>query len=154
MTITIRAENPHSDISKKLVEALSADLGARYDDDGAGAFSPDDVTVDRAIFLVAFLDDEAVGCGALRLYGEDTAEIKRMYVAPSARRKGIARQLLSALEDYAVDYAYQRIILETGTRQPEAIRLYDRAGYQRMACYGQYADDPLSVCYEKVISTD
>ncbi|MEL6526603.1 MAG: GNAT family N-acetyltransferase, partial [Chloroflexota bacterium] len=106
------------------------------------------------IFLVAFLGDEAVGCGALRPYGEDTAEIKRMYVALSARRKGIAHQLLSALEDYAEKYAYQRIILETGTRQPEAIGLYERAGYQRMACYGQYADDPLSVCYEKAISTD
>lgn len=151
MTIKIRAEDPHSDRAKILIKALSADLGARYGDDGAGAFSPDDVMVARSIFLVALLDDKPAGCGALRPYGEDTAEIKRIYVAPDARRKGIAGKLLSALEAHAHEYAYKRVILETGTRQPEAMALYERANYQRMACYGEYADDPLSVCYEKML---
>lgn len=149
MTITIKEENPHSALSARLISELSNELGKRYGDDGTAAFTPDDVAIAKAVFIVAWLDDQAVGCGALRPHNDNTAEIKRMYVARNARRKGIAQKLLSALEDAARKFGYKRIILETGTRQPEAIGLYQKASYQEMDCYGQYIDDPLSICYEK-----
>jgi len=102
---------------------------------------------------VAWLDEKPVGCGALRPMPETTiAEIKRMYVQPAARGQGIARHMLTKLEYLAGVFGYQKIRLETGIYQPEAIRLYEKNGYARIACYGMYADDSLSVCYEKTIT--
>lgn len=152
MTIRIKVENPHSENATQLIKALSTDLGKRYGDSGAGAFTPDDVLVERAIFLVAYMNDTPVGCGALRPFSDATAEIKRMYVAPTARRKGIAGTLLTALESHAAQFNYRRVILETGTLQPEAIAFYEKAGYQKMDCYGEYVHDPHSICYEKPIT--
>ena len=72
-----------------------------------------------------------------------------MYVAPAARRHGIARRILSELERLAAAHGYSRVILETGTRQPEALALYEAAGYQRTANYGRYVGNPEAVCFEK-----
>src|SRR5207248_5161117 len=91
------------------------------------------------------------GCGGLRRFNKETAEIKRMYVEPGARCRGIGRKILDELEAAAKRLGYQKVRLETGTRQPEAIRLYESAGYQRIAAYGDFKDSPLSVCFEKSI---
>ncbi|HKX71843.1 MAG TPA: GNAT family N-acetyltransferase, partial [Acidimicrobiales bacterium] len=78
-----------------------------------------------------------------------TGEIKRMYTAPAARRRGVSRALLARLETEAVRLGYRRLQLETGDRQPEAIALYESAGYGHIPTYGQYAGDELSVCFAK-----
>lgn len=100
-------------------------------------------------FVVARLDGRSVGCGGIRPYEGLTAEIKRMYVDPSARRRGIGRMILSRLEEAARELGYRAARLETGLMQPEAIALYDSAGYERIACYGEHLDDPMSACYER-----
>jgi GNAT superfamily N-acetyltransferase len=109
--------------------------------------------VPRAAFVVARLDERPVGCGALRQFPHESdvpaAEIKRMYVAPDVRGRGIAKAILVRLEDEARRFGYRRVILETGTLQLEVIRLYERAGYVRIPCYGEYANNPISLCYAR-----
>lgn len=101
------------------------------------------------VFLVAWDGDVAVGCGGLRKHDPTTAEIKRMYTAPRARRQGISRAVLHALEERAREMGYHRVVLETGTAQPEAIALYERAGYTRIPGYGAYRDTDRARCYGK-----
>ena len=101
--------------------------------------------------VVAFHGDDAVGCGAIKEYDEQTVEIKRMYTAPGSRGKGIASMLLRELEKWAGELNYSYCILETGKKQVEAIRLYKKCGYQPMENYGQYANVENSVCFEKVL---
>ena len=90
-----------------------------------------------------------VACGGWRSHGDDgvTAEVKRMYVAPEARRRGIARRVLAALEDSARAAGRRRIILETGDRQPEAVKLYETAGYERIENFGFYRDSPNCISF-------
>jgi putative acetyltransferase len=134
-----------------LIARLTAELAARYHDDGVGNFRPEDVEAPRSGFLVARWDGQPVACGAFRPLTDSLAEIKRMYVEPEFRGRGIGRRLLAALEEAARQAAYKTVRLETGTGQPEAIRLYEAAGYYRIDCYGYYRHDPRSVCFEKVL---
>lgn len=150
MTIHITTEDASSAIAAELITELSADLSARYGDDGGADFDPASVRVPRAAFVVAWLDDKAVGCGALRPTDDDTIiELKRVYVRPSERGKGISRQIMGKLEALARDFGYTKVILETGIYQPEAIGLYESLGYERTECHPPYSSDPLSVCFQK-----
>jgi putative acetyltransferase len=149
LPVTVQPENPFSVEAARLIEQLSAELGWRYGDDGSGAFAPADVDVPGGVFLIARLDGLPVGCGALRPMEPGTGEIKRMYVAREVRGRGVARCILDRLEAQARELGYRMLRLETGTRQPEAIRLYESAGYRRVPCYGCYVDNPQSVCFEK-----
>ncbi len=99
--------------------------------------------------IVAYEDGKAVGCGAIKAFDKNTMEIKRMFTTPESRGKGIATQILKELEKWAAEMNYQRCILETGIRQIEAVRLYDKSDYQRTANYGQYIGVQNSVCFEK-----
>jgi len=151
-TITIAAEDPRSDAATLLMKNLSAELGAIYGNDGgAGSFSPDDVLVACGAMLIARLNGEPVGCGAIRPMEASVAEVKRMYVGPQARGRGIGRMILHELEAVARRMGYSHVRLETGNRQSEAIKMYETSGYERINCYGQYADNPLSLCFEKRI---
>jgi GNAT superfamily N-acetyltransferase len=101
-------------------------------------------------FLVAYLDDAAVGCGAVRRLDETTAEIKRMYVDPSVRGRGIGRALVEALECEARLVGLTTIVLETGTRLASAIKLYETMGYARIPLFGEYLSSPnTSLCFGK-----
>ena len=146
-----------------LVAGLAADIDVRYGDVGGAdgddpeeaavwTVRPEQVTPPAGTFLVARIDGDPVGCGALRAALDGTpglAEIKRMYTRPEARRRGVSRALLARLEDAARAVGYRRVQLETGTRQPEAIALYETAGYHSIPPYGEFKDDPLSLCYAK-----
>jgi len=101
------------------------------------------------VFLVVRDEGRAVGCGGVCRFDETRAELKRMYVVPEARGRGLGRLLLVALEDEARRLGYDGIVLETGDRQPEALGLYTSAGYERIPCYGVYATRALSMCFEK-----
>jgi GNAT superfamily N-acetyltransferase len=150
-TLIITAEDACSADATHLMRDLSAELARRYDfsDDGVGDFRAEDVTVPRGVFLIGRLGGQAIACGAVRPLDGDVGELKRMYVAPAARGRGLARQLLAALEETACRMGYATLRLETGERQPESIRLYEAAGYHRIAPYGHYANDPRSVAFEK-----
>jgi putative acetyltransferase len=109
-------------------------------------------TQEGSAYFVAFLNEEAVGCGALRRLDEKTAEVRRMYVLRFHRRLGIARALLAHLESAAKPLGYTMLRLETGNRQHPAMALYESYGFSRIPAFGEYANDPTSICYEKTIS--
>ncbi|RKN49361.1 GNAT family N-acetyltransferase [Micromonospora endolithica] len=143
--LEIHAVRFDAPVAQRLIRDALADLGARYGGSG------DETPVDAAefappagAFLVALLGGEPVGCGGWRSHGAagDTAELKRMYVAPAARGRGVARAVLAAVERSARDHGRKRVILECGDRQPEAIALYTSGGYQRIPNFGFYKDEP------------
>ena len=103
--------------------------------------------------VVAYQDDIPVGCGALRPFDDQTAEIKRMFVHPLFRGQGIAQKILAELEKWAWENLIRKCILETGFNQPEAIALYQKSGYQRIANYGPYGGIANSLCMEKVLTS-
>jgi GNAT superfamily N-acetyltransferase len=162
--IAIREEPYDGPDGAALVQALLVDLNERYageveagdadapdDDDYLAEVTPELVRPPKGAFLVAYLDGEAAGCGAVKPLDSDasTGEIKRMYTAPTARRRGISRALLVALEARAAELGYRRLQLETGLAQPEAIALYESHGWHRITPYGHYKDSPQSVCFAK-----
>lgn len=149
--LEVRRVEITSDVAGQLIGALNAELDSLYPEEGANHFRLDEkeTVPGRGAFLVAFWREIPVGCGALRRLEAGTAEIKRMYVDPAARGRGIGRALLEALEAEARILDATRIVLETGDRQVEAMALYRRAGFRRMPTFGEYVDSPLSVCMEK-----
>jgi GNAT superfamily N-acetyltransferase len=143
---------------RTLVDELWVELGIRYADDPTAPepkgetddLEPHELLPPTGCFLVVADDDGTpVGCGAIRRHDDDAAEIKRMYVRPAARGRGISRFLLGRLEAAARMLGYRAIVLETGLRQPEAIALYESAGYTVTPNFGFFADSALSVCYRK-----
>lgn len=133
----------------RLRQAQREELDKRYGTDDHEPGEPpsaDSVTV----FLVARADDgTAIGCGGLRGLDAHTAEIKRMYVDPRHRGNGASTALLRALEREASECGISRLLLETGPAQPDAIRFYEREGYERIENFGPYRGEPLSVCYAR-----
>lgn len=100
-------------------------------------------------FLVGSADGGDVACGGVCRFDAETAEIRRMYVVPERRGAGFSRRMLGALEDEARSLGYRRVRLETGVHQHEALGLYRSSGFEEIPRYGPYADDELSVCFEK-----
>lgn len=153
VNIVVKQENPHDAVCTQLIHDLSAELGERYGDDGTAFFSLDDVTVTRSCFVVAWSGNTPVGCGAVRPLADDIVEIKRVFVKSDFRGQGISRIIMAKLETLAREFAYKHIRLETGTKQPEAIKLYESSGYTRIDRFPPYDTDPLSVCYEKHLTS-
>jgi putative acetyltransferase len=151
--LDVRAEPLDSPAARALIAALDAELGARYPEPGANhlRLDADEVAGGRGLFVIAWLGTRAVGCGAIRRQDADTdaAEVKRMYVTPDARGRGIGRLVLSVLEAEARRLGLSRLVLETGARQPEAVALYERAGFVVIPAFGEYLDSPLSLCMGK-----
>ena len=149
MTELFRTDSDNDDF-KSLVKLLDADLAIR---DGADhAFYAQYNHIDKIRnAVVAFIENEAVACGAFKKFSDSTAEIKRMYVVENFRKQGIAQKVLEELEKWASELKYSNCILETGQKQPEAIRLYQKAGYTIIKNYGQYEGVENSVCMTKAI---
>jgi putative acetyltransferase len=147
--IVIRFDRPDSNDAQSLIQQLDEDLLRRYPTQAVHGLHPQDVADPTLTFLIASVDGKAVGCGALRYLAPDVGEVKRMFVLPEFRGRGIARRILSALESRGRELGYSALQLETGTHQPEAIGLYKAAGYAEIPRFGAYADNPFSVCFEK-----
>lgn len=131
-----------------LVSALDADLAKR--DGNEHSFYNRFNKIDAIRFVVvAYEDEKPLGCGAIKSFSPEAMEVKRMYVTPESRGKGIATKILTELENWAGEMHIGKCILETGKRQPEAIQLYTRNGYKIIPNYGQYAGVENSVCFEK-----
>ncbi|MFC4067842.1 GNAT family N-acetyltransferase [Actinoplanes subglobosus] len=134
---------------QQLVAENLRDLSERYG--GSGDDSPisgADFTPPQGAFLVAVLDDQLIGSAGWRRRGND-AELKRMFTTKAARGRGVARRMLTRIEDSAREAGCNRVILETGDRQPEAIALYESAGYARIDDFGYYKDYPDVLSYAK-----
>lgn len=134
----------------ELVAALDTELAER---DGADhAFYAQFNKIDKIKYaLVLYEDNMAIACGAIKQFGENSMEVKRMYTLPERRGEGLASKLLAALENWALELGNERCVLETGKKQPEAISLYKKNGYRTIPNYGQYSGIENSVCFEKVL---
>ena len=135
-----------------LISALDGELNERYP--GMPIHGIDAVAFRRSggVFLIARCDGGAVACGAIRPVGEGVGELKRMFVKPTERGRGFGRAMVAALEEVAARQGYRSICLETGSNQPEAIALYQSAGYRPISCYGEYVSDERSRCFEKALA--
>ena len=147
MIRVIRTTSDNPDF-QKLVKLLDADLAVRDGEDHPFYAQYNKIDMIKHVVL-AYENEEPVGCGALKEYAPGTMEIKRMYVPPQKRNLGIASKVLAELETWARELSYASCILETGKKQPEAIALYKKNGYHLIPNYGQYAKVDNSVCFEK-----
>ena len=134
-----------------LVESLDAELRVR-DGKEHGFYAQFNKPVGLTGVVVAYDEEWAVGCGAFKEYSDGIAEIKRMFVKPESRGKRIAGRVLAELELWARELGFAECILETGFKQPEAIALYQRSGYEVIPNYGQYTGVENSVCMRKVLA--
>ena len=154
MTVTTRIVSPRCPDATRLLAQLTEEIRRMYadrGDDGSGGFDVEDVEQPASAFVIAYVDDEAVGCGAMRPCDEESGEVKRMFVRPEYRGRRIAAAILTALEQEAVRAGYRAMRLETGDRQPDAVRVYQRAGYRRTPPYGVYVNWIGSLCFRKVL---
>ena len=149
MTSLIRTDSENKDFIA-LVKLLDAEL-AELDGDEHVFYAQLNKTDNIKHVIIAYENDRPISCGAIREYSSTTTEVKRMYTLPESRSKGIATKVLNELEKWASELSYQKCILETGWRQPDAIRLYEKNGYKRISNYGKYAGIENSVCFEKEI---
>lgn len=147
--LTVTPEPADTADARELIRRLDAELHARYPELPIHGIDAEDMVPGRGAFVVARLDGRPVGCGAVRLLEAGVGEVKRMFVAPEDRGRGVARRILAALETAARDLGYHTLRLETGFRQPDAIGLYEATGFVHIPRYGEWVDSPLSVCFEK-----
>lgn len=133
-----------------LIKQLDEELAVTDGDEHA--FYDQYNKLDRIKYFIILYDNKIpVGCGALKEFEPKVAEVKRMFVKPESRGKGLATLILEELEDWASELSFKKIILETGVRQPDAIRLYKKNGYKIIQNYGQYTGVENSLCFEKLL---
>ncbi|GAA2835441.1 GNAT family N-acetyltransferase [Kitasatospora aburaviensis] len=142
--------------AQRLSAEVQEEYVRRYGDGDLTVLHPDDFEPPAGLFLIAYLGDRPVACGGWRAKRADPhglrdgdAELKRMFVVPSARGRGLARAVLSRLEETAAAAGRTRIVLETGTEQPEAVALYTSEGYGPIQKFGIYREHPQSICLGK-----
>jgi GNAT superfamily N-acetyltransferase len=145
----LRTDSEHLDF-RLLVKLLDQDLAIRDGEDHAFYAQYNKVDKIRHA-LVGYLENQAVACGAIRAYDDHSVEVKRMFVLSEYRGKGLAGAILTELETWAAALGFQRCILETGKKQPEAIRLYEKSGYSVIPNFGPYEGVENSVCMEKIL---
>jgi len=146
----IRTDSDHADF-RKLVALLDQDLAVRDGDDHAFYAQFNRVDAIKEV-IVAYQNDVAVGCGAIKPFSATEAEVKRMFVHPDFRNQGIAAKIVTALENWATEIGFSATVLETGKKQPEAMALYQKIGYQITPNYGQYVGVENSVCMIKLLN--
>lgn len=150
MLAIIRTTSDNADFVE-LVRQLDADLAVRDGDEHAFYNQFNHLDKIKHV-VVAYSEDRPVGCGAIRSKNKEATEVKRMYVIPEERGKGIASQILTALEDWAIDLSFKKCLLETGKKQPEAIALYKNSNYRIIPNFDPYIGKENSVCFEKIIT--
>ncbi|WP_119304829.1 GNAT family N-acetyltransferase [Dongia deserti] len=147
--LSIARESPRQDDVITLIRQSDALMQSLYPAESNHLVDIDSLAQPHVHLLVAREDGRALGCGAFVLGTDGQAEMKRVFVAPVARGKGIARAILEALERAAAQQGVTLMQLETGIRQPEAIALYRKFGYVERGPFGSYQPDPLSLFMEK-----
>ena len=152
--LLIEASDPQHAQALRLLGEAALEARALYPELFAPAAPPptNPPLREREVYLLAWREGQAVGCGALRQYDAFSGELRRMFVTRGARRDGVARALLERLEAEAQALDYRRLVLETGARQQAAIALYSGCGWRRIAAYGSYIGDAGSVCFGKALA--
>ena len=149
MTRIVKTDNTNQDF-KNLVKELDAYLKVT-DGDEHDFYNQFNSLEKIKKVVVAYKEGIPIGCGAFRKVDDSSVEIKRMYVKPNERGSGVAKEILNFLEIWAKENKFQKCILETGDRQVEAIRFYQKLGYYKIQNYGQYTEMENSLCFEKTI---
>jgi GNAT superfamily N-acetyltransferase len=149
--VRLRAVGYADPVAQHLVERVQQEYVVRYGGRDAAGVDPAEFSPPLGLFLVAEVDGRPAGCGGWRSCGDGVAEVKRMYVEPAFRRRGIAALVLTELERTAAAAGHRQLVLNSGARQPEALELYDRAGYTPVPGYGVYADAPDAVFLGKAL---
>ena len=149
MISIVRTNSSNQDF-RQLVQFLDKDLVVK-DGDQHAFFAQFNKLDHINHVLVASMDNIAIGCGAIKEFDEQTAEVKRMFVLPAFRGRGIAGQLIQELERWAAELGYTNCILETGLKMTDAIRVYQKAGYTITGNYGPYIGVKESVCMKKIL---
>jgi GNAT superfamily N-acetyltransferase len=150
MPVTIMEERPDSADALQLIAELQTQLNSlSYPPESRHGFSVEKLLREGVAFFVTRRDDVPAGCGAIKLFGTEYGEIKRMYVRPRFRGLGLGKLMLTRLANYVLERQVSLLRLETGIYQTEAIRLYERFGFQRRGPFGEYENDPLSIYFEK-----
>lgn len=152
-TLRLRATDAATIAATGLLEALNRELLARYPGAPIDSFPATAFDATRDVYVLGEYGAAAwpAACGALRALDPESAEVKRMYVIPALRRRGLSRAVLGKLEDEARLRGHRRLLIETGYRQPEAIALYRHCGYAHIAPFGGYVGNPVSVCFAKIL---
>lgn len=145
----LRTDSSNTDF-RALVALLDEDLALRDGEDNAFYAQFNGIAVLKHC-VVYYKNGIALGCGALKRFDANSMEVKRMFVSPEVRGKGIASLLLVALENWAKELGYEQCVLETGLRQPEAIALYKKNKYNIIPNYPPYVGVANSVCFRKVL---
>ena len=151
-TTVISLERPDSDDARVLITELDAYLIPLSPKESRHGYPVEKLISEDVPFFIIRHNGTPVGCGGVKLFGTDYAEIKRMYIRPQFRGLGFAKLMLDHLAGYARSQGIALLRLETGIAQREAIGLYERAGFQLIPPFGEYKPDPLSRFYEKRIS--
>jgi GNAT superfamily N-acetyltransferase len=145
----IEPASPGNDEARELIRELDAEIAALYPGLPVNGIDVTEFEQANGYFVIVREADRAIGCGAFRPVGEQCAEIKRMFVRPGARRRGIARQILRHLEAEIRHRGFRSIVLETGCGNAEAMALYEAEGYFPIPPFLGYVGSPISRCYAK-----
>lgn len=152
MRIEIAEVAPNASDAVELIGELDAHLMAHpYPAQSRHAYSVEKLLRERVVFFVTRYEGQLAGCGGIKMFGSEYGEVKRMFVRPEFRGKGLGKAMLRHLAEYARSNDAKLLRLETGIYEVEAIGLYERFGFQRRAPFGEYFEDPLSVYFEKNI---
>ncbi|MEO7664331.1 MAG: GNAT family N-acetyltransferase [Candidatus Limnocylindrales bacterium] len=150
MTIAISETAADAPEAVALIEELEAHLSPQYPATSRHGFSVERLLRERVAFFVGRIDGEPAACGGILLVPGEYAEVKRMYVRPAFRGRGVGRAILEQLAAHALENGLPVVRLETGIHQADAIAMYERAGFRQVPPFGPYRDDPLSRCYERI----
>lgn len=148
MPTVIVEERPDTPDAMELIAELDAILTPLYAAESRHGFSVGKLLREGVAFFVVRQDGTPAACGGVKIFGSEYAEVKRMYVRPQFRGLGLAKLMLNHLADYSRKQGIEILRLETGIHQKEAIRLYEQYGFQRIPPFGNYREDPVSLCYE------
>ena len=150
MTTYKRLASTHPDFQQLIIN-LDKEFWVRYPDTQQN-FAPFNYVDETARVIVGYDGGSPIGCGCFRPMKEkDTIEIKRMFVVPSFRNKGIGKMILQQLEQWAAEGGFIQAKLETGIKQPEAIAAYEKSGYTRIPNFGPYSNIAESICMAKLL---
>jgi GNAT superfamily N-acetyltransferase len=153
MSVEFRLEPYDGPAAQELIDEVQQEYVRRYGGPDETVLAPEEFAAPRGVFFVAYNDGVPVATGAWRSHGESDAEMKRLYVRPAARGLGLARRMVAVLEESALKAGRARMVLETGSEQPEAIALYASLGYAAVEPFGLYANEAGALHLGRVLAS-
>jgi len=149
-SISIKIVNPNNEKVLAITEELSENLYLRFGSDGKNSFQDWENENSKFVFVVAEINSEIVGCGAIRPIDQNIGEVKRMYAKYPGKK--IGQTILGFLENEAVNLGYTNLVLETRVKNESAVQFYQKQGYKVIPNYGKYTDRPEAICLEKSLN--